>query len=258
MNTYKNSQIGIELPLQGLEIYKEEDRWLVLKNPGQEAYLSIQFSFHFFMLLEEVEDYIQKEMQLLADSNDLVQFNSMNRHGDDTVTANFFQFIDNISHLVYMGIKLLPDHKGYYYMAVTKDETMTDYCESLFLKTKYISSKKSEQTDKSTKNKLSNHTLKYMSSYNSNWGSGGGTSTEKFYTLYADHSFKYEYRSVISFGSMGGNTSQDNGWGFWEVLKNKEGIFLVLRWHMKGMTVYQLEWGEPGILFLDNEKWLLD
>lgn len=258
MLTYKNSQIGIELPISGLEIYKEEDRWLVLKSPGQEAYLSIQVSFQFFNSLEEIENYIQKEIQLLADSNDLVQFNSMNRHGIDSVTAIFFQYIDNISHLVCLGFKLLPDHRGYYYKAVTKDESMTDYCEPLFFQIKKLSTQNDMLTDKPTENKLVNHTLKYFSSYNSNYGSGGGTSTEKFFVLYPDHSFKYEYRSVISFGSLGGNTSQDDGWGFWEVQKNKEGSFLVLRWHLKGMTFYQLEWGEPGILFLDNEKWLLD
>ena len=258
MKVYTNSFIGIELPLQNLEIYKDESPWLVLKHPSQEAYLSIQFCFQFFRSLEEIEEYFQKEIQLVADAGNLVQFNEIKRYGKDAVVATYFQYIDNISHYVFMTAKLIPDQSGYWYLAVTKNEIMTDYCEPLMHQIKKTESDSIGTRDKLTEKKLCNHTLKYLSSYNSNWGSGGGTSSQKFFTLYSDSSFKYEYSSVISFGSMGGDTSRDDGWGMWNIQKNNNDLFLILRWHLKGISVYKLEWGEPGILFLDGEKYFID
>ena len=258
MKNYINSQIGIELPVQNLEIYKDESPWLILKQPNQEAYLSIQFCFHFFTSPEEIEEYFQKEIQLVADAGNLVQFIEMKRYGNDTVVATYFQYIDNISHFVYMAAKLLPEQAGYWYLAITKDEIMTDYCEPLLQQIKKTKPEVIGSREKTIENKLSNHTIKYLSSYNSNWGSGGGTSSQKFFTLYSDSSFKYEYSSVISFGSMGGDTSRDDGWGMWNIQKNNNDLFLILRWHLKGISVYKLEWGEPGILFLDGEKYFID
>jgi hypothetical protein len=257
MKNYSNPDIGIQFPLKNLEIFKETEGWLVLKHPDEDAFLSVQFTNHFFTSPEETEQYIQNEIQLVANANDLVQSNGVTHLEDDTVTATYFQYIDNISHLVFIGVKLLPGNNGYWYMAVTKDEVLTDFCESIFNGAITIDKIITGKKDSLTENKLAGHTLKYLSSYNSNWGSGGGTSTEKSFKLFEDRSFRYQYNSVVSFGSLGGNTSQDEGWGYWEVQKNNEGIFLLLRWHLKGNSVYQLQWGEPGIIFLDGEKYLV-
>ncbi len=258
MKYYTNQHIGIKFPLQGLEINKDEEGWLVLTHPSEEAFLSIQFCFQFFASLEEIEEYIQKEIQLVADANNLVQFTKTERKGNDTVTASYFQYIENISHFVFIGVKQLTNNSGYWYMAVTKDEAMSEFCESIFLNTQIIEPSAIGVPDKVTGNKLNNHTLKFLQSYNSNWGSGGGTSTEKDFTLQPDRTFRYNYNSVVSLGSPGGNTSQDNGWGFWEIQKNNEGSFLVLSWHLKGLSVYSIQWDEPGVLFLDGEKYLID
>ena len=152
---------------------------------------------------------------------------------------------------------MLPELTGYYYMAVTNNDELAGYCESIFLTTKQIARTGLGTGDKTTESKLINHTLKYMHAYNSNGGSGGGTSTQKSFTLHADHSFRYSYSSVVSLGSMGGGTSQDEGWGMWEVQKNKENPVLILRWHLKAVSAYQLQWGEPGIIYLSGEKYLL-
>lgn len=258
MKNYTNHDIGIQFPFNNLEFFKDAEGWLVLKHPDEEAYLSIQFTNQFFTSPEETEQYIQNEIQLVANANDLVQSNGVSRQGDDTITATYFQYIDNISHLVFIGVKLLPGNNGYWYMAVTKDEVLTEFCEAIFSNTITIDKTTTGKKDISTEIKFAGHTIKYLSSYNSNWGSGGGTSTEKSFKLFEDRSFRYHYKSVVSFGSLGGNTSQDTGWGFWEIQKNNEGIFLVLRWHLKGNSVYKIEWGEPGIVFLDGEKYLID
>jgi hypothetical protein len=256
MNQYTNAYIGIQFPLQGLEINKEEDDWVVLKHPNEEAYLSVRFSNQFFTTQDEAEAYIQKEIQSIADANLLNQMLGIKRKGDDIVTASYIQYINNITHLVYIGIKLLHDYSGYWYMSVTKDEVMADLGEPIFMNAKKIERTEFGSADKATVNKLSNRTLKYMHSYNSNWGAGGGTSTQKSFILHADRSFRYQYSSVVSLGSMGGSTSEDEGWGFWEVQKNNEGNVLVFRWHLKGISAYQLQWGDPGIVYLGEEKYL--
>lgn len=258
MKNYSNPDIGIQFPLKNLEVFKDAEGWLVLKHPDEEAFLSVQFTNHFFTTPEETEQYILNEIQLVANANDLAQSNGVTQQGNDTVSASYFQYIDNISHLVFIGVKLLPENKGYWYMAVTKDEVMSEFCEDIFMNTISIDKTTTGKKDISTENKLAGHSIKYLSSYNSNWGSGGGTSTEKSFTLFEDRSFRYHFNSVVSFGSLGGNTSQDTGWGFWEAQKNNEGTFLVLRWHLKSTTVYKLEWDKPGIFFLDGEKYLLD
>jgi len=260
MRNYTNQDMGIQFPLNDLEVFKDDEGWIVLKHPDAEtdAFLSVQFTNQYFNSLDETEQYILNEIQLVANANDLVQSNGVNRLNDDTITATYFQYIENISHLVFIGVKLLPGNNGFWYMAVTKDEVLTEFCESIFNSVESIDKTSIGQADTSTEKKLKGHTLKFLSSYNSNWGSGGGTSTEKSFRLFEDHSFRYQYSSIVSFGSLGGNTSQDEGWGFWETQKNNEGIFLLLRWHLKGNTAYKLEWGEPGIVFLDGEKYLID
>jgi hypothetical protein len=110
---------------------------------------------------------------------------------------------------------------------------------------------------KGTENKLVNHTLKYVHSYHSNWGSGGGTSTQKSFTIHADHSFRCSYSSVVSPGNMAGGTSQDEGWGMWKVQESNKIPVLILRWHLKPVSAYHLQWGEPGIIYLAEEKYLL-
>jgi hypothetical protein len=259
MDKYTNSYLGIQFPLQGLAVVKENDGWVVLKkDPNEDAFLSIQFCNQFFSSPDEAEAYIQKEIQLVADANQLYQLIGINRIEADTVTGVFSQYINNVTHLVYIGIKFLPGNNGYYYMAVTNNDAMAVLCEPIFMHTKKTDRTEFGKDDKATEGKLINHTLKYLHSYNSNWGSGGGTSTQKSFTLHADQSFRYQYSSVVSLGSMGGSTSQDEGWGFWEVQKNKEGSILVLRWHLKSISAYQLQWGEPGIIYLGEEKYLID
>jgi hypothetical protein len=258
MNLYTISNPGIQFPLQQLEVYKEEDGWIVLRRPAEDIYLSVQFCNHFFSSVTEAEAYLKKEIQVITDAGDLYHFTGFHKPDKDTITAIYFQYINNITHMVFVGVKCLAGNNGYWYMAVTKDEMMTEYCEPIFLNSKRINEAPVGQKDKITESKLANHTLKYMSAYNSDWGSGGGMSTEKFFSLSPDNSFKYRYSSVVSFGSLGGNTSQDEGWGFWEIQQNREGRYLVLRWHLKGNSVYNIQLGEPGIIFLGNEKYLVD
>jgi len=259
MSQYTNSYLGIQFPLQGLEVFKENDGWVVLKkDPNEDAFLSVQFCNQFFSSQDEAEAYIQKEIQLVADANDLYQLLGINRKGTDTVTGVFSQYINNVTHLVYIGIKLLPGNNGYYYMAVTNNDALADLCDPIFMNSKKIERTEFGKDDKATESRLTDHTLKYLHSYNSNWGSGGGTNTQKSYTLHGDHSFRYQYSSVVSLGSMGGSTSRDEGCGFWEVQKNNEGSILVLRWHLKAVSAYQLQWGEPGIIYIGEEKYFLD
>lgn len=258
MSDHSVSDIGIKFPLQDLQVANENEGWVVLKKDvNDNGFLSVLFTNHFFTSQNEAEAYIQNEIQKVADANDLYQLVGVNKKGNDTVTGVWSQYINNVTHLVYVGIKVLPGHNGYYYMAVTNNDELAGYCESIFLNAKQNAKTEWGSIDKSTEKKLADHTLKYMHGYNSNWGSGGGTSTEKSYTLRADHSFSYSYSSVISFGSMGGGTSQDEGWGMWEAQNNNGASFLVLRWHLKPISVYQLQWGEPGIIFLEGEKFLL-
>jgi len=260
MTEYKNDDIGIKFPLHGLQIANENEGWVVLKKDVNDtAFLSILFTSQFFSSIDEAEAYIKNEMQKVADANDLYQVVGVNRRGNDTVTGAWSQYFNNVTNLVYIGIKKMPDNKGYYYMAVTNNDELAEYCEPTFLNAKQIARAEAGAADKTTEGKLSNHTLKYMHSYNSNWGSGGGTSSQKSFTLHADHSFRYSYSSVVSMGSMGGGTSQDEGWGMWEVQKNNAGIpVLILRWHLKAVTAYQLQWGDPGIIFLEGERYLLE
>jgi hypothetical protein len=259
MDKYTNAYLGIQFPLEGLQVSKENEGWVVLnRDPNEEAFLSVQFCNQFFASVDEAEAYIQNEIQLVANANDLSQVLGVNKKGTDTVTGAFIQFINNVTHFVFIGLKFLPGYKGYYFMGVTNDDAMADLCEPIFMKTKMIERTEFGQTDKTTENKLVNHTLKYLHSYNSNWGSGGGTSTQKSFTLHADHSFRYQYSSVVSLGSMGGSTSKDEGWGFWEVQKNSDASILVLRWHLKSVSAYQLQWGDPGIIYLGEERYLVD
>jgi hypothetical protein len=258
MTEFTNSDIGVKFPLNGLQIVNENEGWVVLKKDVKDnAFLSVLFTHHFFSSQDEAVAYIQNEIQKVADANDLYHLTGINKKGDDIVTAVWSQYINNVTHLVYIGIKILADHKGYYYMAVTNNDELAGFGESIFLHTVLITRTGIGSIDKATEKKLASHTLKYMHVYSSHWGSGGGTSTERSYTLHPDHSFRYSYSSVVSFGSMGGSTSEDEGWGMWEVQKNNNIVFLLLRWHLKPVTAYQLEWGEPGIVFLGGEKFLI-
>lgn len=258
MTEYTNGDLGVRFPLQGLQIANENEGWVVLKkNINDEAFLSILFTHQFFASQDEANAYIQNEVQKVADANDLCQLIGVNKKGDDVVTGAWSQYINNVTHLVYLGIKMQPGYKGYFYMAVTNNDELAGYCEPIFLAAKQTPGTEVGPGDKTVENKLMNHTLKYMHSYNSNWGSGGGTSTQKSFTLHADHFFRYSYSSVVSLGNMGGGTSQDEGWGMWEVQKNNDVPVLILRWHLKAISAYQLQWGEPGIIYLGEEKYLL-
>ena len=258
MNDHTNADLGLSFSLQGLHITNENEGWIVLKKDvNDNAFLSILFTSQFFSSLDEAETYIQNEIQKVADANDLCEMAGINKKGNDTLTGAWSQYINNITHLVYIGIKMLPNFTGYYYMAVTNNDELARYCEPIFLTAKQITRTALGPADKTTESKLMNHTLKYMHAYNSNWGSGGGTSTQKSFTLHADHSFRYSYSSVVSLGSMGGGTSQDEGWGMWEVQKNNDTSVLILRWHLKPVSAYQLQWNEPGNISLGGERYLL-
>lgn len=258
MTEYTNGDLGVRFPLQGLQVANENEGWVVLKtNVNDEAFLSILLTHQFFTSQDEAYAYIQSEVQKLADTNDICQLIGINKTGADIVTGAWSQYINNVTHLVYVGVKILPNQKGYYYMAVTNNDELARYCEPIFMAAKQTARTKLGPADKTTEKVLINHTLQYMHSYNSNWGSGGGTSTKKSFTLHADHSFRYSYSSVVSLGSMGGGTSQDEGWGMWEVQKNKDIPVLILRWHLKPVSAYQLQSGEPGIVYLGEEKYLL-
>lgn len=258
MNHYDLPYLGIRVPLFDLQVYKDDDGWLVLQKPGTEFYLSVRFSNHFFTTLDEAEASIQNEIKIAADANDLYQVVGINKSGNDTVTGIFSQYINNTTHLVYNAIRLLPVNEGYWYMAVTKDEDMVNYCETIFQQAQKSKPQIAGSPDAATAKKLAGHTLQYLHAYNSGYGSGGGMSTQQSFELFADGSFRYKYESLVSFGSLGGgNTSRDSGWGMWELQKNNEGSFLVIRWHLKAVSVYALKWGEPGIIFLNDEKYLL-
>ena len=258
MTDYTNGDLGIKFPLQGLQIVNENEGWVVLKkNINEEAFLSVLFTHQFFASQDEAAAYLQNEVQKVADANDLCQLISINKKGDDLVTGAWSQYINNVTHLVYVGIKMQPNYKGYYYMAVTNNDELAGYCEPIFLATKQIARTELGPADKTAEKKLINHTLQYMHSYNSNWGSGGGTSTQKSFALHADHSFRYSYSSVVSLGSMGGGTSQDEGWGMWEVQKSNDTPILILRWHLKPVSAYPLQWADQGIIYVGEEKYLL-
>ena len=259
MNYYDLPYLGIRVPLFDLQLYKDDDGWVVLQKPGTEFYLSVKFANHFFNTPEEAEASIQQEIKIAADSNDLYQVVGINRTGNDTVTGIFSQYINNTTHLVHNAIRLAPGNEGYWYMAVTKDEDMVTYCESIFKQVQKTKPVIVGNIDTTTTKKLAGHTLQYLHSYNSGYGSGGGMSTQQSFQLFTDGSFRYQYESLVSFGSLGGgNTSRDKGWGMWELQKNDEGSFLVLRWHLKSSTVYELRWGEPGIIYLNNEQYLIN
>jgi hypothetical protein len=258
MNHYDLPYLGIRIPLFDLELYKDDDGWIVLQKPGTEFYLSVKFLNHFFNTLDEAEASIQNEIKIASDSNDLYQVVGVNRTDDETVTGIFSQYINNTTHLVHHTIRIAPDNEGYWYMAVTKDEAMIEYCDKIFNQAQKSKPAIIGKTDAATAKKLAGHTLQYLHSYNSGYGSGGGMSTQQSFELFADGSFRYKYESLVSFGSLGGgNTSRDSGWGMWEVQKNDDGNFLVLRWHLKAVSVYALKWGDPGIIYLNNEKYLL-
>ena len=259
MSDYVNADIGISFPLYGLHVANENEGWVALKKDiSHEAFISIFFANHFFNKTEECESFIQTELQKVADANDLHQLVGINKQSNETVTGCWSQYINNVTHLVYAAFRVLPGYKGFYYMAVTNSDELSQYCESIFLNTKQIAKAELGPIDDTTERKLANHTLKYFHGYNSNWGAGGGSSTQQSFTLHADHSFRYSYSSVMSFGSMGGSTSQDEGWGMWEVQNNNGNSVLILRWHLKAVTAYPLQWGEPGIVYLGDEKYIVD
>lgn len=258
MPEYTNADPALKVSLQDLKVASENEGWIVLKKDvNDSAFLSILFTNQYFSSQEEAESYLQNEIQKVEDANDLCQLIGINRTGNDTVNAAWSQYLNNVTHLVYAGIKMAPNYKGYYYMAVTNNDELAGFCEPIFLSAKQIAPNKSRPADKSTENKLVNHTLQYMHAYNSNWGSGGGTSTQKSFTLHADHSFRYSYSSVVSMGSLGGGTSREEGWGMWEVQTNNNRPVLILRWHLKPVSAYRLQWGDQGIIYLEGEKYLL-
>ena len=253
MKMYTNRELGIEFPLQDLEVYNVEGGWIVLKHPVEETFLSIKFCNHFFGSPEEVEEYIKKEIQLVADAKDLQEIIGINRKNKDTIIAIYTQLISKIAHWVYIGVKLDGEENSYWYMAVTKDESMNGFCESIFLNSKNIPASIFGHLDKTAEEKFKNRVLHHVNTYNSDWVNGE-TSTEKSFHLNADNSFKYTYSNMVSIGNLDENTNFDEGWGKWEIQNYNDNTALVLKWHLKGITTYQMKWEEPGIVYLDNER----
>lgn len=257
MKNFTDPHAGVQTSLQGLTVQSEQDGWTILQNSSGD-HLSFRFSFHFFTEARQVIAYMQDEVQKIAGSNDLAGDEGLQQAGDDSIMAVYYQYIDNTSHMVVMAAKLVAGRPGIFYMGVTKSAAMTGPCRQLFLDAKPITMTRHGKRDARTEELLAEHTLRYLHAYSSNTYGGGGTSTDKSFSLFKDGSFRYSYASVVSMGSLGGSTSQDAGTGTWQVQKNEDAGFLVLYWHLGGTAVYRLEQGEPGIVFLDGERYLLD
>jgi hypothetical protein len=257
MKNFTDNITGVQTSLQGLTIQKQNEGWTVLQNVNED-FLSFRFSFHFFNEQQQITDYMQNEVQQIANSNDLAGHEGFQYPDDNSVMTIYYQYIDNVSHMVVMAAKIVEGRPGIFYIGVTKSESMIDACRQLFLDAKTIDIAQTGKKDAVTEKKLSNYKLRYLHGYTSNTTGGGGMSTDKSFSLFDDHSFRYYYASVMSMGSLGGRTSEDNGFGTWQVQKDSESSYLVLYWHLGNQAVFRLEWGEPGIIFLNGEKYLLD
>lgn len=257
MNLFKDSLLGIQTPLGQLSVQNQQDGWTVLQNSAGE-YLSFRFNFHFFSDLQQITGYMHNEIQQIANSNDLAGEEGLQQPDDNTIMAVYYQFIDNVSHLVVMAARLMQDRPGIFYMGVTKSESMADACRQIFLMARPIAIEQPGKKDPQTEGQLAGYKLRYMDSYSSNTYGGGGTSTEKSFSLYADRSFSYSYASVVSMGGLGGGTSRNQGMGQWEIRKDGISLFLLFHWHLGNTGLFRLEWGQQGTVFLDSERYLLD
>ncbi|MGQ0739006.1 MAG: hypothetical protein ACT4OJ_08120 [Bacteroidota bacterium] len=257
MKNFTDQNIGVQTPLGGLTIQNEQDGWTILQNSAAD-YLSFRFSFHFFSDLQQIAAYMQNEVQQIANSNDLAGDEGLQQLGNDSVMAVYYQYIDNTSHMVVIAAKLIAGRPGIFYIGVTKSEAMTGPCKQLFLDAAPAAMVQTGKKDAKTEKQLADHTLRYMHGYSSNTYGGGGTSTDKSFSLFKDGSFRYSYASVVSMGSLGGGSSRNEGFGIWQVQKDGQSPCLVLQWHLGNVGIYRLEWGEPGIILLDGERWLLD
>jgi len=247
----------VQTPLHELHIQKEQDGWTVVETNAGE-YLSFRFSYHFFDSLQQIAAYMQNEIQQIADSHDWAGEEGLQQLDNDGMMAVYYQYIDNVSHMVVMAARLLTDRPGIFYIGVTKSESMTHSCRQLFLGAKPAPMTATGQREPKTEKQLAGRILRYLDAYTSNTYGGGGTSTDKSFSLFEDGSFRYAYASMVSMGSFGGSTSRNEGYGCWEIRKEGQQIFLVLRWHLESMGMYRLEWGNAGVVHLDNEKFLMD
>ncbi len=257
MKNFTDPNVGVQTSLNGLTVQNEKDGWSVLQNAAGD-HLSVRFSFHFFNDLQQISAYLQNEVQQIAAGNDLAGDEGLQQLGNDSVMAVYYQYIDNTSHLVVLAAKIIPGRPGILYMGVTKSEALTGPCRQLFHDAKPAAMAETGKNDAKTAKQLANHMLRYMHGYTSNTSGGGGTSTDKSFSLFEDGSFRYSYASVVSMGSLGGGTSRNEGFGTWQVQKDGQTPCLVLYWHLGSVGVYRLEWGEPGNIFLDGERYLLD
>jgi hypothetical protein len=257
MKNFTDPNTGVQTSLQGLTIQDQNESRTVLQNDIGDI-LSFRFSFHFFNDREQIAVHIENEIQQVARNNDLAGSEGLQYPDENTVTGIYYQFIDNVSHMVLMAAKIVEDRPGIFYVGVTRSESMIDACKQLFFDVKPIPIEQEGKKDAVTEKKLSGHKLRYMHGYTSNTSGGGGMSTDKSFSLFNDHSFRYSYSSVVSMGSLGGSTSENNGVGTWQAQKDDRSFYLILYWHLGSRGVFRLEWGDPGVLFLDGEKYLLD
>lgn len=257
MNLFTDPLTGVQTPLGQLQVQNQQDGWTVLQNSAGD-YLSFRFSFHFFSDLQQVTAYMQNELQQIANSNDLAGEEGLRQVDNNSMMAIYYQYIDNVSHMVTMAARLVSGRPGIYYMGVTKSQSMTDACQQLFLAASPVAIEEPGKADLQAETKLSGRLLRYMDSYSSNTYGGGGTSTEKSYSLFADNSFSYSHASVVSMGSLGGSTSRNEGLGSWSVRKEGAALFLLFRWHLGSTGIVRLEWGQQGTVLLDGERYFLD
>lgn len=257
MKDYHNPYIGVRFPLSGFSIAGEQDGWVVLQHDSG-GNVSVRVVNHFFTSPEELQQYMQQEIEKLSAQGDLVQFQESRQLDDQSFVMSHFQYIQDVSHLVITGCRLLKNRPGFIMNVVTKDEGMIEYCQPLFEKAESDEPYRVGKADEKTMELLRDRNLRYMHAYTSNWGSGGGTSTEQSFSFFRDQSFKYQYSNMASFGSLGGSTSRDEGAGSWTIEKDKTGMLhLILLWHLGGTSDYELKNTEPGIFYLNNDKYFI-
>jgi len=113
----------------------------------------------------------------------------------------------------------------------------------------------SYQIPDSRENKLSGHRLEHMDSYNSgSYSGGGGYSIQETIDLFADHSCRYHYTSVISgssFGgiSLGGGFKEEKTTGTWKLA----GDSLILELRNGNRKEWELVIS-VGYVWLGNQK----
>jgi hypothetical protein len=127
MKNFTDPNIGVQTSLGGLTVQNEQDGWTVLQNAAGD-HLSFRFSFHFFNDLQQIVDHLQNEVQQIAAGNDLAGDEGLQQLGNDSVMAVYYQYIDNTSHMVVLGAKIVPGRPGILYMGVTKSEALTGPC----------------------------------------------------------------------------------------------------------------------------------